>query len=103
MAIFQRKYLDKRTGLQRKAKNWTGQYLDAFGVRQRVTLSTDKTAARQMLAELERQVELEKAGLSPINPAQQGFATSVCQRMSTQLLLWPTFRRCAPADWDSEY
>ena len=69
MAIFQRKYLDKRTGLQRKAKNWTGQYLDAFGVRQRVTLSTDKTAARQMLAELERQVELEKAGLMPINPA----------------------------------
>ena len=69
MAIFQRKYLDKRTGLQRKAKNWTGQYLDAFGVRQRVTLSTDKTAARQMLAELERQVELEKAGLAPTNPA----------------------------------
>jgi integrase len=49
--------------VQEKSAKWWGQYVDAGGVRRRVALCTDKTAARQMLADLERQAERGKAGL----------------------------------------
>src|SRR5262245_56102674 len=43
---------------------WYGEYVDANGQTQREPLSTDKTAAGQMLAELVRKAELGKAGVS---------------------------------------
>jgi integrase len=46
-----------------KSAKWYGQYVDAQGVRRRVPLSTDKTAARQMLNELVKRAELGKAGI----------------------------------------
>lgn len=46
-----------------KSSKWFGQYRDADGRWKRVPLSTDKTVARQMLAELEKQVERGKIGL----------------------------------------
>src|SRR5262249_25038911 len=42
---------------------WYGQYIDANGKLQRVPLSTDKTAAQQMLNELVRKAELGKVGI----------------------------------------
>src|SRR5207248_9357899 len=47
-----------------KAEKWYGQYTDAAGELQRVPLSTDKTAAGQMLADLVRKTELKKANIS---------------------------------------
>src|SRR4051812_17978489 len=44
--------------VKQKSSKWYGQYVDASGKRQRVPLSTDKVAARQMLAALERKAEL---------------------------------------------
>jgi len=44
--------------VKQKSSKWYGQYVDASGKRQRVPLSTDKVAARQMLAGLERKAEL---------------------------------------------
>jgi integrase len=44
-------------------KPWYGKYRDADGIERRTKLSTNKAAARQMLAELERDAELRKAGL----------------------------------------
>jgi integrase len=49
--------------VKRRAAKWYGQYVDADGNRRRAPLSTDKVAARQMLAELERNAEHRKAGL----------------------------------------
>jgi integrase len=46
-----------------RASKWYGQYTDLDGLRRRVPLCTDKTAARQMLAALERDVQLGKAGV----------------------------------------
>ncbi len=46
-----------------KASKWYGQYLDACGRRRRVPLSTDKVAARHMLAALEREAELIRRGV----------------------------------------
>ena len=46
------------------AKKWYGQYTDAGGATRRVPLSANKEAARQMLAELVKKAELEKAGVS---------------------------------------
>lgn len=50
---------DPETGKRTKhrSKKWYGQYRDADGVRQRVPLSTDKSAAQAMLSELVRRVE----------------------------------------------
>jgi integrase len=57
----------KRTpGARRKkqwAKKWYGQYVDADGKTRRVPLSTDKAAARALLANLETQVAKGEAGL----------------------------------------
>jgi integrase len=49
--------------VKKRTAKWYGQYVDADGDRQRVPLCTDKVAARQMLAELERKAEHRKAGL----------------------------------------
>jgi hypothetical protein len=46
------------------SEKWYGEYTDANGHPQRVPLSTDKTAAGQMLAELVRKAELGKAGIA---------------------------------------
>ncbi|MBT4863895.1 MAG: site-specific integrase [Planctomycetaceae bacterium] len=46
-----------------KSKAWHGKYRDADGIERRQKLSTNKAAARQMLAELERKAEQQKAGL----------------------------------------
>jgi integrase len=50
--------------VREKSSKWYGQYTDADGVRRRVPLSTDKTAARQELARLEREAEHGKVGLT---------------------------------------
>src|SRR5206468_812439 len=49
--------------VKEKSAKWYGQYADTNGDRRRVPLCTDKAAARQMLAELERDVARGKAGL----------------------------------------
>jgi hypothetical protein len=46
-----------------KASRWYGQYVDAQGIQKQVPLSTDKTAARQILNDRARRAELNKAGL----------------------------------------
>jgi hypothetical protein len=46
-----------------KASHWFGQYKDASGELQRVSLATDKAAARQMLNDLVRKAELQRAGI----------------------------------------
>jgi integrase len=55
---------DDGTRIQLLSKKWYGEYKDADGVEQCVPLSTDKTAAGQMLAELVKKAELGKAGIS---------------------------------------
>src|SRR5262245_65352606 len=45
---------------KQRASKWYGQYVDADGKRHRVPLCTDKVAALQMLAELERTAERQK-------------------------------------------
>lgn len=49
--------------VKRRTAKWYGQYKDADGHLQRGPLSTDKTTALQMLADLERDVEHKKVGL----------------------------------------
>jgi integrase len=46
-----------------RARKWYGQYVDLEGRRRRTPLCTDKAAARQMLAQIEREVALGKAGV----------------------------------------
>ena len=46
------------------SKKWYGEYRDADGVLQCDPLSTDRTAAGQMLADLVRKAELKKANIS---------------------------------------
>ena len=66
-SVFKRTYLvtDPKTGKQtrRKTKKWYGKYEDSDGIIQRVPLSSNKTVAEQMLAELVKQSELGKVGL----------------------------------------
>jgi integrase len=47
-----------------RARKWYGQFNDGEGRRKRVPLCSDKAAARQMLAALEREVQLGRAGVS---------------------------------------
>src|SRR5262249_15321612 len=42
---------------------WYGEYVDGDGITRREPLSTDKTAAQQLLDALVRRAELEKAGV----------------------------------------
>jgi integrase len=46
-----------------RASKWYGQFVDADGRRRRVPLCTDKVAALQMLADLERTAERKKVGV----------------------------------------
>src|SRR5262249_31841075 len=46
-----------------RASKWYGQFVDADGKRQRVPLCSDRVAALQMLAELERTAERQKVGV----------------------------------------
>ena len=46
-----------------KLKPWYGRYRDAEGIGRTVRLCTNKTAARQMLAEIERNASMEQAGM----------------------------------------
>lgn len=50
-----------------KSSKWYGQYRRADGTVARVPLSTNKTAALQVLADLERQVELARAGNTEVS------------------------------------
>ena len=54
----------KRDRIRLLSKKWYGEYADADGKPCCVPLSTDKTAAGQMLAELVRKAELKKANIS---------------------------------------
>ncbi len=70
------RYVDRETGKRskkdapgavkkkEKSKDWYGTYRDANGILQHARLCSNKAAARQMLAELEREVEQQRAGLS---------------------------------------
>jgi integrase len=49
--------------IKEKSTKWYGQYKDADGKRRRVPLCSDKVAARQMLAALERDAERGRAGV----------------------------------------
>src|SRR5262245_16076021 len=49
--------------VKRRASKWYGQFLGADGKRKRVPLCTDKAAALQMLAGLERDAQHQRAGL----------------------------------------
>lgn len=51
------------------SRKWYGEYRDANGVEQCVPLSTNKTAAQQMLHELVRQAELGRIGI--LDPYQE--------------------------------
>jgi integrase len=51
------------TKVKQRAKKWYGQFTDGDGRRRRVPLCTDKAAARQMLATIEREVQRGRAGL----------------------------------------
>ena len=51
-----RKYL-------KPARKWYGKYTDADGIEHRDPLSTNRDAARQMLGEITKRVELEKGGV----------------------------------------
>jgi integrase len=55
---------DDGTRIQLLSKKWYGEYRDADGIEQCVPLSTDKTAAAQMLADLVKKAELGKAGIT---------------------------------------
>jgi integrase len=48
---------------KQRASKWYGQYVDADGKRRRVPLCSDKVAALQLLAELERTAERQKVGV----------------------------------------
>jgi len=48
---------------KKQTPKWYGQYTDLDGKRRRVPLCTDKAAARQMLAKIEREVQLGRAGV----------------------------------------
>ena len=62
-SLFQPTYRDKKTGATRKLKKWYAKYSNAQGVTCKVPLSTNKTAAKTMLGDIIRRVEMERAGL----------------------------------------
>ena len=63
-SLFRPWYTDRATGQKKRAKKWYGQYRDAAGATRRVPLSANKDAARMMLNDLVRRVELEKGGIT---------------------------------------
>jgi integrase len=67
--------------LKEKSAKWYGQYNDADGRRRRVPLCTDKAAARQMLAELERSVVRGKVGL--VDPYEKHRAAPIDEHVAS--------------------
>jgi len=85
-----------------RAGKWYGQYVDADGKRCRVPLCSDKVAALQMLADLERNAERKKAGLvdrfaehrkAPINKHILEYETSLHTEGVSRKHLSETLRR----------
>jgi hypothetical protein len=76
-------------------KKWYGQYADAAGVTRRVPLSGNKAAARQMLAEVGKKAELEKAGV------RDPFAAHRAKPLAAHLTHWE--RSLAANGRDSVY
>lgn len=66
--------------VKEKSAKWYGQYNDADGKRCRVPLCTDKAAARQMLAELERNIVRGKVGL--VDPYEKHRATPIDEHVN---------------------
>ncbi len=66
-SLYKRSYISTNSATgkktRRKTSKWYGKYVDADGIEKRVPLSSNKTAAEQMLAELVKQSELGKVGL----------------------------------------
>jgi integrase/recombinase XerD len=62
-SIYRPTYTDRATGQKKKLAKWYGKYRDAAGVLVRAPLSENKQAAQQMLANLVKQAELERAGV----------------------------------------
>ncbi len=62
--LYRKSFKDKKTGKPKVTPKWYGDYTDGSGVRKRVALAKDKTASQFMLAELERQADRAKAGLT---------------------------------------
>src|SRR5436305_15066538 len=78
------------------------QYLDADGKRQRVPLSSDKVAALQMLADLERDTERKKVGVvdrfaehrkAPIDTHLADYETHLRNKNTSPKHLSETLRR----------
>ncbi len=63
-SLFRPWFRDKATGERRRYAKWYAKLRGADGVVRKVPLSTNKTAAGQMLAALVRKVENEKAGIA---------------------------------------
>jgi integrase/recombinase XerD len=79
-----------------KSRVWRGEYRDADGLLQTQSLGRNKQAARQMLAELERRVEFEKAGLtSPLEePANRPLAEHIADYRATLMARGRTEDHC---------
>jgi integrase len=67
-----------------KLPKWYGKYVDEHGVLQRVPLSTNKTAAQQMLNELVKKVELARVGI------KNDFAQQLARPLLEHLEDWQT-------------
>jgi hypothetical protein len=88
--------------VKRRASKWYAQYLDADGKRRRVPLCTDKVAARQMLADLERDVERKRVGVvdrfaehrkAPIDTHLDDYQTHLRNKNTSAKHLSETLRR----------
>ena len=62
-SLRKRPYTDPATGEKKKTASYYGKYRNALGKTVEVPLSPNRAAAQQMLADLVRAVEREKAGL----------------------------------------
>ena len=79
-SLTRRTYTDKKTGKRRKTKKWYGKFIDADGVKRRVPLSTNRTAAEQMLNELVRKAEMGKAGI--LDPFEEHRARPLTEHLA---------------------
>ena len=62
-SLRKRPYTDPVTGAKKKTASYYGKYRNAHGKTVEIPLSPNRAAAQQMLADLVRSVEREKAGL----------------------------------------
>jgi site-specific recombinase XerD len=69
-----------RKRYRKPLKKWYGQYTDGHGKTLRVPLSTNKTAAQQLLAELVQQTERTRAGLS--DPCQAARSKPLAEHLA---------------------